>query len=175
MPPGMPPPGGGLPPGLAGIPGMPPGSMAGGLLGLAGHPGMPPTTSAAAMAAAAAAAAGGPGGLHALMRPDLRDEKPALSAMEDRLKHSASSSPHSHNNRGEMRGRSPPPGMGSSRSPSSMHGGDRRPGSNAGHHRSSTPNEEAHKRIKLEENARKAQHVRQVFSNFKLKQYMVNI
>ena len=45
MPPGMPPPGGGLPPGLAGLPGMPPGSMAGGLLGLAGHPGMPPTSS----------------------------------------------------------------------------------------------------------------------------------
>jgi hypothetical protein len=45
MPPGMPPPGGGLPPGLAGMPGLPPGSMAGGLLGLAGHPGMPPTTS----------------------------------------------------------------------------------------------------------------------------------
>ena len=144
MPPGMPPPGGGLPPGLAGMPGLPPGSMAGGLLGLAGHPGMPPTSSAAAMAAAAAAAAGGPAGLHALMqRPDMRDEKPALAAMEERLKHSASSSPHNPHNRGDMRGRSPPPGMGASRSPSSLHGGDRRPGSN--------------KRIKLEENARKAQ------------------
>jgi hypothetical protein len=117
-------------------------------------------------AAAAAAAAGGPGGLHALMRPDLRDEKPALAAMEDRLKHSASSSPHSLNR--DMRGRSPPPGMGSSRSPSSMHGGDRRPGSNAGHHRSSTPHDESHKRIKLEENARKAQHV-SCISNFQSK------
>lgn len=157
MPPGMPPPGGGLPPGLAGMPGLPPGSMAGGLLGLAGHPGMPPTSTAAAMAAAAAAAAGGPAGLHALMqRPDLRDEKPALAAMEERLKHSASSSPHNPHNR-DMRGRSPPPGMGASRSPSSLHGGDRRPGSNAGHHRSSTPNDDGHKRIKLEENARKAQ------------------
>jgi len=115
----------------------------------------PSLFSAAAMAAAAAVAAGGPGGLHALMRPDLRDEKPPLSAMDDRLKHSSSSSPHSLNR--DLRGRSPPPGMGSSRSPSSLHGGDRRPGS--GHHRSSTPHDDNHKRIKLEENARKAQHV----------------
>lgn len=116
-------------------------------------------------AAAAAAAAGGPAGLHALMRPDLRDEKPAISAMEERLKHSSSSSPHSLNR--DMRGRSPPPGMGSSRSPSSAHGGDRdrdrRPGSTSGHHRSSTPHDEAHKRIKLEENARKAQHVSLIY------------
>ena len=66
MPPGMPPPGGapGLPPGLAGLPGMPPVSMAGGLLGAlsggAGHPGLPPSTSQAqAMAQAAAQAAAG--------------------------------------------------------------------------------------------------------------------
>merc|ERR1719226_151789 len=39
MPPGMPPPGAhGLPPGLGGIPGLPPVSMASGLLSLAGHP-----------------------------------------------------------------------------------------------------------------------------------------
>ena len=141
MPPGMPPGGGGLPPGLAGMPGMPPGAMAGamagGLLGLAGHPGMPPTSAAAVMAAA-----GSPGGLHSLMRPDLRDDKSALSALEDRLKHSASS--HSQNNRG--------------RSPS-VHGDERRPASNPGHHRSSTPNEESSKRIKLEENPRKPQQV----------------
>lgn len=67
-------------------------SMAGGLLSLAGHAGLPPTSSAAAMAAAAAAAAAGPGGLHALMRHDLRDEK-SLAAMEERMKHSASASP----------------------------------------------------------------------------------
>ena len=116
--------------------------------------------SAAAMAAAAAAAAAGQQGLHALMRPDLRDEKSALSSMDERLKHSSSSSPHSLNR--DMRGRSPPPGMGSSsRSPSSIIGGDRRPGSTSGHHRSSTPHDEAHKRIKLDESARKAQHVSQ--------------
>jgi len=150
MPPGMPPPGGGgLPPGLAGLPGLPPGSMSGGLLSLAGHPGLPPTTSAAAMAAvAAAAAAGGPGGLHALMRPDMRDEKP-LSSIDERLKHSLSSSPLSRDGRPRT-----PTGM--SRSPSAQHNSsDRRPSSNAGHHRSSTPQEENHKRPKLEENTRK--------------------
>ena len=82
MPPGMPPPGTpGLPPGLAGLPGMPPSSMAGGLLSLAGagHPslpggphGLPPTSSAhaaSAMAQAAAAAAGlGGANFHALMQ-----------------------------------------------------------------------------------------------------------
>jgi hypothetical protein len=47
------------------------------------------------------------------MRQELRDEKPALAAMEERLKHSASSSPHSLNR--DLRGRSPPPGHGSSR------------------------------------------------------------
>lgn len=119
MPPGMPPPGTpGLPPGLAGLPGMPPVSMAGGLLSLAaasGHPGLPPTTSGSAMAAAAAAAAAGGAAsmqnFHALMQQQsgLRpgaplgigapptssaiDEKPPMS-MEDRLKHSASASPH---------------------------------------------------------------------------------
>ena len=73
--------------------GLPPVSMAGGLLSLAGHGGLPPTTSAAAMAAAAAAAAASQGGLHALMRPDLRDEKISLAAIEERIKHSASASP----------------------------------------------------------------------------------
>lgn len=97
LPPGMPggaPPGAaaaaaaaaaGLPPGLGGLPGLPPSSIAGGLLSLAGHPGMPPVSSAgpglppglpglpgmppasasAAAAAAAAAAASNP--LHSLM------------------------------------------------------------------------------------------------------------
>jgi hypothetical protein len=73
--------------------GLPPVSMAGGLLSLAGHGGLPPTTSAAAMAAAAAAAAANQGGLHALMRPDLRDDKASLAAIEERMKHSASASP----------------------------------------------------------------------------------
>ena len=121
--PGMPPPGTpGLPPGLAGLPGMPPGSMAGGLLSLAGgHPGMPPTSTsqqaAAATAAAAAAAAGAGGaGLHAFLQQQQNglngirtsapmgmptttsnshvDEKPSISSMDERLKHSASASPH---------------------------------------------------------------------------------
>merc|ERR1711936_283277 len=114
LPPGMPPPGTpGLPPGLAGLPGMPPVSMAGGLLSLAGgHPGLPPTSSATAMAQAAAAAAGlGGANFHALMQQHQNgirtsapmgmpptsnsvDEKPSISSMEDRLKHSASASPH---------------------------------------------------------------------------------
>jgi len=117
IPPGMPPPGTpGLPPGLPGLPGMPPVSIAGGLLSLAGgHPGLPPTSSATAMAQAAAAAAGlgGAANFHALMQQHQNgirasgggsagvpstsnnvDEKPSFSSMEDRLKHSASASPH---------------------------------------------------------------------------------
>ena len=186
MPPGMPPPGTpGLPPGLAGLPpGMPPVSMAGGLLSLAGgHPGLPPTTSATAMAQAAAAAAGlGGANFHALMQQHQNgirtsapmgmpptsnsvDEKPSISSMEDRLKHSASASPH-HAPPGPpslpTRSRTPT----SSRSPSSASMG--RPASaGAGpHNRPSearTPtgdmNESQAKRIKMEENARKSGHV----------------
>ncbi len=180
MPPGMPPPGTpGLPPGLAGLPGMPPVSMAGGLLSLAGHPGMPPTTSASAMAAAAAAAAASSqaASFHALMQQQQNgirtsaplgmppassgslDEKPSISSMEERLKHSASASPH-HAPPGPPslpnRSRTPT----SSRSPSSASMG--RPASaGAGPRNSGTPTGEegAAKRIKMEENARKSGHV----------------
>jgi len=186
MPPGMPPPGTpGLPPGLAGLPGMPPVSMAGGLLSLAGgHPGLPPTSSATAMAQAAAAAAGlGGANFHALMQQHQNgirtsapmgmpptsnsvDEKPSISSMEDRLKHSASASPH-HAPPGPpslpTRSRTPT----SSRSPSSASMG--RPASaGAGpHHRVASDgmptqgdpmNESQAKRIKMEENARKSGH-----------------
>jgi len=179
MPPGMPPPGTpGLPPGLAGLPGMPPVSMAGGLLSLAGHPGMPPTTSASAMAAAAAAAAASSqaASFHALMQQQQNgirtsaplgmppassgslDEKPSISSMEERLKHSASASPH-HAPPGPPslpnRSRAPT----SSRSPSSASMG--RPASaGAGPRNSGTPTGEegAAKRIKMEENARKSGH-----------------
>jgi len=184
--PGMPPPGTpGLPPGLAGLPpGMPPVSMAGGLLSLAGgHPGLPPTTSATAMAQAAAAAAGlGGANFHALMQQHQNgirtsapmgmpptsnsvDEKPSISSMEDRLKHSASASPH-HAPPGPpslpTRSRTPT----SSRSPSSASMG--RPASaGAGPHgqrpsEARTPtgdiNDSQAKRIKMEETARKSGH-----------------
>ena len=81
-PPGMP----GLPPSLAGMPGMPgfpPTSAAAGLLSLAGHPGLPglPPTSIQQ--------------LMAQRGHDIKDEKPGLAAMEDRLKHSSSASPAS--------------------------------------------------------------------------------
>ena len=84
-PPGMP--GGpGLPPSLAGMPGMPgfpPTSAAAGLLSLAGHPGLPglPPTSIQQ--------------LMAQRGHEIKDEKPGLAAMEDRLKHSSSASPAS--------------------------------------------------------------------------------
>lgn len=178
MPPGMPPPGTpGLPPGLSGLPGMPPVSMAGGLLSLAGagHPGLPPTTSnAGAMAAAAAAAAAGSAAnFHALMQQQQQglrpggplgippptssmDEKPPTSIHEDRLKHSASASPH-HAPPGPPsapnRSRTPT----SSRSPSSASMG--RPASAGAGPRppvSGSPEESASKRIKMEENARKS-------------------
>merc|ERR1719219_1251455 len=178
MPPGMPPPGTpGLPPGLAGLPGMPPVSMAGGLLSLAGgHPGLPPTSSATAMAQAAAAAAGlGGANFHALMQQRQNgirtsvpmgmpptsnsvDEKPSISSMEDRLKHSASASPH-HAPPGPpslpTRSRTPT----SSRSPSSASMG--RPASaGAGPPARSPTNRDdsAAKRIKMEENSRKSGH-----------------
>ena len=204
MPPGMPPPGTpGLPPGLAGLPGMPPVSMGGGLLSLAGgHPGVPPSSSsqATAMAQAAAAAAGlGGANFHALMQqhqngirtsgpPGLppgmgnpmsnslnsfkEEEKPSMAAissmasMEERLKHSASASPH-HAPPGPPsapnRSRTPT----SSRSPSSASIG--RPASaGAGPHNRATGtppgldssmNDSQAKRIKMEENARKSGHV----------------
>jgi len=186
LPPGMPPPGTpGLPPGLTGLPGIPPVSMAGGLLSLAGgHPGLPPTSSATAMAQAAAAAAGlGGANFHALMQQHQNgirtsapmglpptsnsvDEKPSISSMEDRLKHSASASPH-HAPPGPpslpTRSRTPT----SSRSPSSASMG--RPASaGAGpQHRGALDaipaqgesiNESQAKRIKMEENARKSGH-----------------
>ena len=81
----------GLPPGLGGMPGMPgfpPTSSAAGLLSLAGHPGMPPTSIQQLIAQR--------GGLG--MPPgqqDMKEEKPGLQAMEDRLKHSSSASPAS--------------------------------------------------------------------------------
>merc|ERR1719189_2045577 len=147
LPPGMAPPGTpGLPPGLAGLPGMPPASMASGLLSLAGHPGLPPVTCAppgalSSMAGslppgapnplahlaslqrpgAPGSAPGGPPGLPHL--PDSRDEKPPLAAMEERLKNPSSG------------------------------GGDRRPGS-----RSAPGDDSSSKRIKMEENARKSGH-----------------
>ena len=179
LPPGMAPPGTpGLPPGLAGLPGMPPASMASGLLSLAGHPGLPPVTCAppgalSSMAGslppgapnplahlaslqrpgAPGSAPGGPPGLPHL--PDSRDEKPPLAAMEERLKNSSSASPLS-SLRGGDRGRSPgPPGASlSSRGSPSSGGGDRRPGS-----RSAPGDDSSSKRIKMEENARKSGHV----------------
>merc|ERR1719414_2874606 len=150
LPPGMAPPGTpGLPPGLAGLPGMPPTSMASGLLSLAGHPGLPPISSAppgalGSMAGlppgapnplahlaslqrpgAPSSAPGGPPGLPHL--PESRDEKPPLAAMEERLKNSSSASPLS-SLRGGDRGRSPgPPGASlSSRGSPSSGGGERR-------------------------------------------------
>merc|ERR1719189_1565934 len=178
LPPGMAPPGTpGLPPGLAGLPGMPPASMASGLLSLAGHPGLPPVTCAppgalSSMAGslppgapnplahlaslqrpgAPGSAPGGPPGLPHL--PDSRDEKPPLAAMEERLKNSSSASPLS-SLRGGDRGRSPgPPGASlSSRGSPSSGGGDRRPGS-----RSAPGDDSSSKRIKMEENARKSGH-----------------
>ena len=88
-PPGMPG-GAGLPPSLAGMPGMPgfpPTSAAAGLLSLAGHPGMPglPPTSIQQLMAQR--------GGHEKF--EIKDEKPGLAAMEDRLKHSSSASPAS--------------------------------------------------------------------------------
>jgi len=186
MPPGMPPPGTpGLPPGLAGLPGMPPVSMAGGLLSLAGgHPGLPPTSSATAMAQAAAAAAGlGGANFHALMQQHQNgirtsapmgmpptsnsvDEKPSISSMEDRLKHSASASPH-HAPPGPpslpTRSRTPT----SSRSPSSASmgrpasagaGPQHRGASDAMPTQGESMTESQAKRIKMEENARKSGH-----------------
>merc|ERR1719350_2418111 len=88
-PPGMPG-GAGLPPSLAGMPGMPgfpPTSAAAGLLSLAGHPGLPglPPTSIQQLMAQR--------GGHEKF--EIKDEKPGLAAMEDRLKHSSSASPAS--------------------------------------------------------------------------------
>ena len=152
LPPGMGPPGTpGLPPGLAGLPGMPP-TTAGGLLSLAGHPGLPPVSGAGPVGLP-----GMPGNpLQSLMaRPGLdpRDEKPPLSAIEERLKNSSSASPLSTRSGVEgNRGRSPaPPGgpQSTSRSPSSM-SGERRPGS-----RSTAEDGSASKRIKMEEGNRK--------------------
>ncbi|XP_059081122.1 protein groucho-like isoform X3 [Tigriopus californicus] len=141
MPPGMPPPGTpGLPPGLGGMPGVPPSSMAGGLLSLAGHP-------AAAAAAAASAAVSSAAGIHPLMHRaslgghDVKEEKPSLNAMEERMKHSASASPRPHRDTASVsssRARSP-------RSPV----------------RASTPNDDGHgpgKRIKTEDHSRKSGH-----------------
>ena len=191
MPPGMPPPGApGLPPGLAGLPGMPPVSMAGGLLSLAsGHPGLPPTTSAVAAAAAAAAAGGAnfhalmqqhqngirtpgapgtPGGapLGAGMPPtsSSMEEKPSISSMEDRLKHSASASPHhappgppSLPNRSRTPTSSRSPSSASMGRPASAGPGAPRPaGTPTGE---DTNGQGASKRIKMEDNARKSGHV----------------
>jgi hypothetical protein len=80
----------GLHPSLAGMPGMPgfpPTSGAAGLLSLAGHPGMPPTSIQQLIAQRGLAGMGG--------GPDIKDEKPGMQAIEDRLKHSSSASPAS--------------------------------------------------------------------------------
>ena len=175
--PGLPPPGTpGLPPGLAGLPGLPP-TTAGGLLSLAGHPGLPPVSGA------------GPGGLPGLPgnplqslmgarppngNPDPRDEKPHLSAIEERLKNSSSASPLSARSlpggpglgSEGNRGRSPAPGgppngpgpnggpPSTSRSPSSASGGaERRPGSR------SAEDASANKRIKMEGDGNRKGHV----------------
>ena len=194
LPPGMAPPGTpGLPPGLAGLPGMPPASMASGLLSLAGHPGLPPVTCGppggiqsmalssmagslppgapnplahlASLQRPPGSAPGGPPGLPHL--PDSRDEKPPLAAMEERLKNSSSASPLS-SLRGGDRGRSPgPPGASlSSRGSPSSGGGDRRPGS-----RSAPGDDSSSKRIKMEENARKSGHVS--FLCFRFDRYLI--
>merc|ERR1719270_2617921 len=132
--PGAPP--GGLPPGLAGVPGMGPGfppSSAAGLLSLAGHPGLPglPPTSLAQLM-----------GQRQEMKDEksmyLKDEKP-MSAMEERLKHSSSASPASRDSRDH---RPKSPGI-SARTPI----------------RSSTPNDEiAAKKLKMESDLRKSGH-----------------
>jgi len=127
-PPGLAPPGGpGLPPGLPGLPGMPP-SSASGLLSLVGHPGLPPSIA----------------NIHHLMsQRDMKEEKPPLAAMEERLKNSSSASPAGRDHRDmdprrDHRQRSP----------------IRSPGI-----RASTPNEEnAAKRIKMENDLRKSGH-----------------
>jgi len=138
-PPGLPG-GAGLPPSLASMPGMPgfPPTSAAGLLSLAGHPGLPglPPTSIQQ--------------LMAQRGHDIKDEKPGLSAMEERLKHSSSASPASRSERNDSHnfGRDPrdprarSPGI-SARSPI----------------RSSTPNDEiAAKRLKTESDLRKSGH-----------------
>lgn len=154
LPPGMGPPGApGLPPGLAGLPGLPPSSMAGGLLSLAGHPGLPPVSMAG----------GPPHPPHGMVSRanDIRDEKPPISAIEERLKNSSSASPLSTRSGMDGRGRSPaPPGGGNAnnaRSPStaSVGGGDRRPGSRASEDQQQQPT----KRIKTEDSSRKSGHV----------------
>eukprot|EP00096_Caligus_rogercresseyi_P001998 TRINITY_DN135_c0_g1_i2.p1 TRINITY_DN135_c0_g1~~TRINITY_DN135_c0_g1_i2.p1 ORF type:complete len:897 (+),score=328.91 TRINITY_DN135_c0_g1_i2:374-3064(+) len=153
MPPGFPPPGGpsGLPPGLPGLPGLPPTSAAG-LLSLAGHPGLPPSTSGASALHALMQSRGGLtaglGGPPPMSSGNPNsghpEEKPSLSAMEERMKNSSSASPASS---APGRNRSP----GRNVSPPAQSGG-------GGHLRSSTPNnEEMHsKRIKLEEASRKS-------------------
>ena len=73
-------------PGMPGMPGFPPTSSAAGLLSLAGHPGLPPTSIQQLMAQR---------GLGLPPGADIKDEKPGLQAMEDRLKHSSSASPAS--------------------------------------------------------------------------------
>merc|ERR1719428_100965 len=81
----------GLHPSLAGMPGMPgfpPTSSAAGLLSLAGHPGLPPTSIQQLIAQRGLPGMPGAPG-------DVKDEKPGLQAMEDRLKHSSSASPAS--------------------------------------------------------------------------------
>jgi len=137
-PPGIPPPGG-LPPSLAGIPGMPgfpPTSSAAGLLSLAGHPGLPglPPSSIQQLMAQRAASGMGMGGPESI-----KDEKPALQAMEDRLKHSSSASPASSRDPRESMRDGP-------------HGRPRSPGISARSPiRSSTPNDEmAAKRLKTD-------------------------
>jgi len=140
---------------------MPPTSVAG-LLSLAGHPGIP-ASSAAAVASSAAAM----GGLHALAaqqhRPPLpgsappvggdpagvsRDGKPTAAGLqaagEERLKHSASASPHgSATALGPVANAAGRPRSAGPRSP-----------------RASTPNEESlSKRIKTEDGVRKSGHV----------------
>lgn len=145
--PGAPPgiPGGaGLPPSLAGMPGMPgfpPTSSAAGLLSLAGHPGLPglPPTSIQQ--------------LMAQRGHDIKDEKPGISAMEERLKHSSSASPAS--SRSE---RNDSHNFGRDRDPRDPR--PRSPGISARSPiRSSTPNDEiAAKRLKTDSELRKSGH-----------------
>jgi len=138
-PPGMP----GLPPSLAGMPGMPgfpPTSAAAGLLSLAGHPGLPglPPTSIQQLMAQRG-------------HSDIKDEKPGLQAMEERLKHSSSASPASRSERNDSHNF----GRGDPRDPRA-----RSPGISARSPiRSSTPNDEmAAKRLKTDSDLRKSGH-----------------
>jgi len=124
----------GLHPSLAGMPGMPgfpPTSSAAGLLSLAGHPGLPPTSIQQLIAQRGLPGMPGAPG-------DVKDEKPGLQAMEDRLKHSSSASPASS--------RDPREG------PRDMNHRPRSPISARSPIRSSTPNDDmSAKRLKTED------------------------